>query len=102
MEKNEHQCKGFGNGFFWGLIIGGGIVALLITKRGREILHELVDHILSSLEEMVEPKDLVPQDTYEEDVEGFVSQDGEEAPEDVGVKTNGSSKKRIFKGIKRK
>lgn len=97
MEKNNHQGKGFASGFFWGLIIGGGIVALLITKRGREVLRELLDHILSSLEEMVEPKDI-----SEKQEEDFVS---EELPmsetEEKPRETNGHGK-RLFRGIKKK
>lgn len=94
MEHEKHNNK-FGSGFFWGLIFGAGLVILLGTKRGRELLRELTEKGALMLEDFLREQGL----TDDEEEESLVVEPVENSS---GEKTNGSSKKRIFKGVKRK
>lgn len=95
MEHGKHNNK-FGSGFFWGLIFGAGLVILLGTKKGRELLRELTEKGAQMLEDFLREQGLAE----DEEEESLVVD-----PVDVSAteeKTNGSAKKRIFKGVKRK
>ncbi len=56
MQNNKHVKQGGGSAFFWGLVIGALLATLLTTKNGRKILHELVDIVLSMMEDFAEKK----------------------------------------------
>lgn len=108
MEKEKHENK-FGNGFFWGMLFGAGIVILFGTKKGRALLKELSAKASEMLEDFLKNQGLTDeelmgqQDTGEE--EEFESQTPESVDKEfleAPKPTNGSPKKRIFKGVKRK
>ncbi|KKQ96242.1 MAG: hypothetical protein A3C27_00320 [Candidatus Levybacteria bacterium RIFCSPHIGHO2_02_FULL_39_36] len=125
MTENKNEHRG-GNTFFWGLIIGATFATLLSTQKGRKILHDLTDLGLELIEDFIDErvgKDSLEKETEEvqEDIESEVAE--VDVPEKgVGTKPdekteeikenpsnpiksdskNGSLKKRLFKGIRRK
>lgn len=56
MEKNRPVKQNGSSAFFWGLVVGALLATLLTTKNGRKILHELVDILLSMMEDFKEKK----------------------------------------------
>ena len=74
MNNNSGGSKFF-DGFLWGAIIGGGIVFLLGTKKGKKLLktisEEGVEGLSSLLEEQADQKE-----DYEEEEEESPSENG--------------------------
>lgn len=111
---DEKKQGSFSSGFVWGLVVGILLSALVGTKKGRELLKDLSQRGLLAIEDFLENR----ENTLEEEVMEMGEQDGgeevveEKIEEPVSVPlepekevkpaTNGSSKKRVFKGIKRK
>lgn len=58
--NNQMEKKSGGhffNGFFWGAALGGGFAYILSTKRGRELLKDLVQDGLDMLDDLtLEPE----------------------------------------------
>ncbi len=52
MDTNQKSGGGFMSGFVWGAIIGGGIVYLLSTKKGKKILKAITEGGLEGVEEL--------------------------------------------------
>lgn len=109
MEKEKHENK-FGNGFFWGMLFGAGIVILFGTKKGRALLKELSGKASEMLEDFLRDQGLAGEE-LSGDVESEVNEDEFEsqAPESVDKEVlddknsnNGHSKKRIFKGVRKR
>lgn len=119
--KNGHHG---GNSFIWGLLIGALLASLITTKKGRQIIRELtdlgieivenfaegkmntskknVDETLSEEEELADASDdLASEVTEEETIEVTSVQETSEESPPVPAE-NGHSKKRLFKGIRRK
>lgn len=94
-EKHEH--KSGGNAFMWGMIIGGLLVYLLTSKRGKKILQQLSEVGLEALENISnveETDEYVDEDTEEE---------SPETVEEVSTNGNGDNRpRRFFKGIKKR
>lgn len=74
MEHNKNnQYNGLGNGFLLGVIVGAILTLLFTTKKGREILKELLEkgvEKFSNLEDLMRDtyvSDLVDDDFEEED-----------------------------------
>lgn len=89
MNNNEnHKGGGFSNAFLWGFIIGGAVVFLLGTEKGRKFLKTITDEGIGNL-----------SDLMEEGIEEYEEIDDEEIP--VARKTNGNgvSKKEIKEEI---
>ena len=119
METNKHGKSG-GSAFFWGLIIGGLLATLLTTKRGRTILREVVNLGIELLEDFVEDRSSknpaegeARQRRQEEEIieatEDLKSEVTEVDTEPVQrvepappPAKNGHSKRRLFRGIRRK
>jgi hypothetical protein len=108
MEEKQAK-KPSSNAFILGMIVGGAIVFLLGTKKGRKILKELSEKGLDALEEIAdfEQLEMVPEDFDEIDDE--FAEVKVKGMEDVNngnesFKENGSSSsgKRFFRGIKKK
>lgn len=62
----------FFNGFFWGAMIGGGVAYLLSTKKGRNLLGELVQDGINMLDTATTPDGIEiasEPETYEEIIE---------------------------------
>lgn len=107
---NKHENK-FGSGFLWGAIIGGTLVLLVSTKKGRKVLRELADVGLDTIENAAQVGNL--EEMEEEMVGENIAQERHESPEaevsnqpqetSPSSEGNGhSSIKRIFKGVKKK
>lgn len=94
-ERNEH--KSGSNAFLWGLIIGGLLVYLFTTKRGKKILKQLSEVGLEALDNI---SNVEGTDEYvDEDMEEVPN----ETPEETSTNENGDSRpRRFFKGVKRR
>ncbi|MBP9814826.1 MAG: YtxH domain-containing protein [Candidatus Levybacteria bacterium] len=111
MNNLHHEKKGgnFFNGFFWGAVLGGGFAYLLSTKKGRDLLKDLISDGVDMLDGLTQEPEAAEEEHYAEEQEPFVA----EAKEDVDtsittekphVKTEASSqpvKKRFFKTTKK-
>lgn len=106
MGNNNSHNGGFFSGFLWGAIIGGGVVFLLGTKKGKKLLKTITEEGLSGIAEL----------------EDFIEDEAEENNEPVSQKpkpeTNGhvapsvsetpppsdltGRAKRLFRGIPKK
>lgn len=116
METNKNNGKSSGSAFLWGLVIGGLLATLVTTKKGRAALREVVNLSLELFEDFVEErgrKNIPEEDitSASEDLESEIIEDeappvsdsvSEPAPETVPPVKNGHSKKRLFRGIRRK
>lgn len=99
MENNNSGNKFF-SGFLWGAIIGGGLVFLLSTKKGKKLLQLISDKGLEGLSGLISDNEIL-DDEDEEDEELKKSSPLSGVPADKGV--NGETKiKRFFKGISKK
>lgn len=98
--KNKHS-----HGFTWGMIVGGAVVLMLTTKKGREILKELAEGGIDGLEEYVDLEKIKALTSEFTDDDGVVSEKksrkvvDEEAPELVETKKV-SKRKRFFRRSK--
>ena len=112
---NDKKNGSFSSGFVWGLVVGILLSALVGTKRGRELLKDLSERGLSAIEDFLESQEntledevmeMGEQDAGEVEVEEEKNEDivdVSQEPEKVAKPaTNGSSKKRVFRGIRRK
>lgn len=98
MENNNSGNKFF-SGFLWGAIIGGGLVFLLSTKKGKKLLQLISDKGLEGLSGLISDNEIL-DDEYDED-EDLEKASSPKAPADK--RTNGETKiKRFFKGISKK
>lgn len=94
-ERNEH--KPGNNAFMWGLIIGGLLVYLFTTKRGKKILKQLSEVGLEALDNI----------SNVEETDEYVDEDIEDVPEETSEAVSGngnddSHPRRFFKGVKRR
>lgn len=62
-----NNTNGFLNGFLWGVIIGGSVVFLLGTEKGKKLLKTITEESLEGVEEL----------------EGLFEQQGEEEHDDT-------------------
>lgn len=102
-EKEKHH--GGPNGFLMGAILGGAIVYLVGTPKGRRILKEVSEHGVEFLEKVESIEDLanLQWDDLEEDQyevsERPVSRQASNVSSSMSRPT---SSRRFFKGVKRK
>jgi len=52
--NNNHHNNRFFDGFLWGAIIGGGLVFLLSTKKGKKLLKTITEEGVGGLSEILE------------------------------------------------
>ncbi|MEK7502459.1 MAG: hypothetical protein AAB609_02950 [Patescibacteria group bacterium] len=84
--NNNHNNKFF-DGFLWGAIIGGGLVFILGTKKGKKILKMITEEGVEGLSEILEAQ------MDEGDLEdGEEMENMTEAPEEPLLRGNGVSK----------
>ncbi len=92
--NNNHNNRFF-DGVLWGAIIGGGLVFLLGTKKGKKILKMITEEGVEGLSEILEAqmdeRDL-EEDGEEVEDEENLSADKKEAPEEPLLQGNGVSK----------
>src|SRR5882762_8460619 len=98
---HAHSGGGFSNGFLLGSLIGGGLVFLLGTKKGKEVLKTLTENGFEGVSEL---KDLLNEE--EDSIANEFMQDGEVVPQDTKTDTINQeipkaarSIKRFFRGI---
>ncbi|HRN96773.1 MAG TPA: hypothetical protein PLD54_04975 [Candidatus Levybacteria bacterium] len=87
-KKNSH-------GFTWGMIVGGAVVLMLTTKKGREILKELTEGGIDGLEEYIDVekiKALTSEFTDEDSIE----ESGEASKTPVSAEKKVSKKRKRF------
>lgn len=88
---NNNHGNRFFDGFLWGAMIGGGLVFLLGTKKGKKILKMITEEGVEGLSEILEA-----QMDEEEDLPageaGDLEEDEGEVPEEPVFKGNGVSK----------
>jgi DNA-binding PadR family transcriptional regulator len=89
MENRDHGNKFF-SGFLFGAIIGGGIVFLLGTEKGKKILASLTEEGLENFNEFME------EGAGDEEIEEEV----EEIVEEKSPNGNGISEKKEIKEVK--
>lgn len=90
---NEKHSNSNG-GFVWGLILGAAVGSLVSTQKGRQILKDLAEHGLESVENIVNLEEI--KNAIEVDGEDMM--DGEMEEPEIRV----PQKKRLFKGIRKK
>jgi uncharacterized membrane protein YgaE (UPF0421/DUF939 family) len=100
MENNNHKSgNGFFSGFVFGLLVGGLVVFLLATKKGKKVLkaisEEGLDKVSDILEKTERKADL--EEVYEEEEELTLPKRKIVHREEVEVKP-----RRFFRGISRR
>lgn len=108
-DHNHHHSSGFMNGLVMGLLLGGGAVFLLGTKRGKKLLKVISEEGLegmSGLGELLENKfdyikDMDEEDLEEEMLEAKENNKNEKSSEEA-PKSLHSKAKRFFKGVHKK
>lgn len=95
MKNNECNCKGSHsqNSFMWGMIIGGLIVFLLVTKKGRRVLKAISEEGFEKLGEYV---DINKLNSLKESFEDEIDEDEFEGVEEVVKEQNNNPKKPKF------
>lgn len=86
MEQRENKQHGGGNGFIFGVIVGVLVALLFTTKKGREILRDVSEKIitkLSSMEEYAKQADDISElfDEIDTDEKDYVKSDPQAAAE---------------------
>lgn len=66
-DNNKHNNKFF-DGFIWGLIIGGALVFLIGTKKGKKLLKTISEEGVGSLSDILE-ENIDTEDEFEEEEE---------------------------------
>ncbi|MBI2431053.1 MAG: hypothetical protein HYV39_03500 [Candidatus Levybacteria bacterium] len=85
--NSNNNGGGFSHGFLLGIIIGGGVVFLLGTKKGKKLLKTITEE---GLEGIAELEDLVEDEALEQEDTPPAESKSEESP------------RRLFKGIPKK
>jgi hypothetical protein len=94
MEERKNRNS---HGFTWGMIVGGAVVLMLTTKKGREILEELAEGGYEGIEEYIDlekVKELAGQ--FGEDDEPDIEEKGYEEKLD-DKQTPRKKKPRLFR-----
>ncbi len=95
--KHHNQNSGFSNGFLLGALIGGGMVFLLGTKKGKEVLKTLTENGFEGVAEL--------RELLSDEDDSFIEEYAQEGKSPVSkteeVKTPAKSLKRFFRGVKR-
>lgn len=98
MENNNGGGK-FLNGFLLGALIGGGIVFLLSSKKGKEVLKTLSEEGLDNISELLQQEDQIVDDGQDEVEEKKESNREEGQTQEINKKP---LVRRFFRGISRK
>lgn len=114
MNNQQNSSGGFGNGFLLGVLLGGGVVFLLGTKKGKQLLKviteegweraaELKDEFEGILDEY-EEEDLKRQKPFVNHSTDFADTQAEKKENNFEGKTNNKKgslevARRFFKGV---
>ncbi len=99
----DNRNNNSGGGFLFGLLIGGAIVFLVGTDKGRKILKSLTDEGMDELSEVLERAEEEIEDEEPALIarkEGVVEEEEISAPSTNGIKSNDSTstlKRRFFR-----
>ena len=91
-DRNSH-------GFTWGMLVGGAVVLMLTTKKGREILKEISDGGLEGIEEFIDiekVKELTNEFSDDGDEQEDASPSGADQPQAEKPK-----KRRLFRRVRK-
>ena len=119
MKNNSEHTNHSSNGFLLGMAMGGALVALFTTQKGREILRELSEKGLSTLENLEERAKEVKiedplEEVFEEEMDDTAAplpappqieheiENAINPPEDPAHPTTQHKVRRFFKGAKKK
>lgn len=95
---NNNSGGGFSHGFILGALIGGGIVFLFGTKKGKKLLKTITEEGLEGIAEL--------EDFVEDEAEEYEEESSHNSSEPVvkasPVEKVVSSTRRLFKGIPKK
>lgn len=99
MDRDHRHQGGFSNGFLLGALVGGSLVFLLGTKKGKEVLKMLTENGLNEVSEL---KELLQEDPEGEALEEYI-QDGEteNLPQNPEKPNEQKTIKRFFKRVKK-
>lgn len=108
MEDKSNSCSKSSNGFLFGMIVGGALVFLIGTKKGRMILKQISEKGANTIKELSNLEDLesfgeseASGGMYEEAVKPKAEKEKPEVKS--GSSNNGHTfGKRFFRGAKRK
>lgn len=92
---NKHQSNKFFEGFMWGLIIGGVLVFLMGTKKGKKLLKTISEEGVGNLSDLIEKNSNIDEEYDDEEAESD-SDDGFSDDKEV-KKSKPSIKKRFFR-----
>lgn len=106
---DNNNAGKFLNGFLLGAVIGGGIVFLLSSKKGKKLLRTLSEEGLDKVSDLLEEQEEIIDDNKETEQQEPLSKPSPEGEKE----TNGETKhaqttnkkplvKRFFKGISRR
>ncbi len=105
--NNQNDNK-FSLGFLMGLVLGGGIVFLLGTRTGKNLLKIMSEQGLDGIINLLEEYNFDDLEEYEEveneeeaDLEEHQHQESEEKKEGSNGETKPQTKRRFFKKIRR-
>lgn len=101
-QKHHHSGSGgFSNGFLLGAIVGGGLVFLVGTKKGKQVLKKLTENGFEGISELAdllgEDDDTVIANEYNQEGDMITSDRAEASQTPKPQKVI----KRFFRGIKR-
>lgn len=94
---NNNSGSKFFDGFLWGAIIGGGVVFLLGTKKGKRLLKTVTEEGVEGLSEILEAQ--MGDDLSDEEIEE--SEDEEIETDSAEESTNGAAKNNLKKTVTR-
>lgn len=97
----EHKNTS-GGGFFMGLVVGAAVGALVSTKKGRQILKELVDYGIEYAEGVVDMEGVEKVFRDEEETMSGEMEDNFPVENSSSEKEEKPKKKRLFRGLKKK
>jgi hypothetical protein len=87
----EESTKKNSHGFTWGMIVGGAVVLMLTTKRGRQILKDLTEGGIEGLEDYIDLEKIKALTSE------FNDEDESEKESDSGEKKDDTTKKPVKK-----
>ncbi len=94
MEEKKHRDS---HSFTWGMLVGGALVLMLTTKKGRQILKEISEGGIEGIEEFIDlekVKELANDFTDDEN-------DEKEEIDDEKQPTPKRKKRRLFRGVRK-
>lgn len=95
MEERKHRDS---HSFTWGMLVGGALVLMLTTKKGRQLLKEITDGGLDGIEEFIDIEKVreitndFSDNSDEEDSQPNIDESSVEKPK---------KRRRLFRGVRK-